>query len=271
MSHSTQPLIRGMLLAIGIMLAGCSTQSQAPESHENEASDNQNSPIRALLITGGGWHDYETQETLLTEGLNARIPELEWTIIREGDGEPDHHVSRLQQPDWTDGFDVVVHNTGFGRVEDAEFVEQFVRHHRGTPAVLIHSAVHSYRYAEPSTAWFEFSGVQSMWHEPERPLQVDNIAPGHPVMANFPARWPTPVAEELYVVEKVWGDITPLATIEGTETEQSHPVIWTHEAADTRVFATTLGHHNKMHAQPEFLDMVARGLLWALMDGDAGL
>ena len=43
-------------------------------------------PVRALLITGGGWHDYEAQEGLLTEGIRARVGEvaIEWTIIHEG-------------------------------------------------------------------------------------------------------------------------------------------------------------------------------------------
>src|SRR5690625_5719483 len=77
-------------------------------------------PVRALLITGGGWHDYVTQERLLIDGINERMGErvIEWTIIHEGDTQPDHHVSVLQQPNWTEGYDIIVHNTGFGRVTD---------------------------------------------------------------------------------------------------------------------------------------------------------
>lgn len=121
------------------------------------------------------------------------------------------------------------------------------------------------RYAEPAARhWFRFSGVQSMWHEDERRFAVENMAPDDPIMRGFPSEWPTPVTEELYVVEQIWGDITPLARAYGADTEQYHPVIWKHQLPDTRVFATTLGHNNGMFEQPAYLDMLARGALWAL-------
>lgn len=246
-------------LLLMLLLAACSSLAPPGTSGHTEP------PTQVLLITGGGWHDYEAQERLLTEGLSARIPNTEWTIVHEGNGEPDHQSSILQQDDWAAEYDVVIHNTGFGRVTDSDFVEQFVANHRGTPAVLIHSAVHSYRYADPgSRHWFRLSGVQSMGHEKERRLTVENMAPEDPVMANFPTEWQTPVTDELYVVEQIWGDIRPLARAYGTDTEQYQPVIWKHQLPDTRVFATTLGHNSGMFEQPVYLDMLARGVLWAL-------
>lgn len=190
MAHPILRLAAGALTAL--LLSACSG-----------LDSNADAPHRILLITGGGWHDYPAQEPILIDALERELGDIEWAVVHEGDGEPDHHTSVLQQDDWTDGYDLVIHNTGFGRVTDAEFVEQFVEQHYGTPAVLIHSAVHSYRYAEPSTAWFEFSGVQSMWHEEERELTVTNLAPQHPIMRGFPEQWPPPVTEELYVVERL--------------------------------------------------------------------
>lgn len=221
-------------------------------------------PIRALLITGGGWHDYETQEQLLTEGISERIDqEIEWTIVHEGEGEPDYHVSVLQEENWAENYDVVVHNTGFGRVTDPGFVAQFVEHHQGTPAVLIHASVHSYRYAEPADPWFEFMGLQSMWHEDQREFEVENIASEHPIMKGIPETWMSP-ADEIYVIEETRGDITPLARAYGTETEEYQTISWTHQVNDTRIFATTLGHNNEMFEKEEFLTQVANGFLWAV-------
>ncbi|MEX0769114.1 MAG: ThuA domain-containing protein [Balneolaceae bacterium] len=221
-------------------------------------------PIQALLITGGGWHDYEVQEELLTEGIAERLGgNIEWTIVHEGDKEPDYHVSVMQEENWTEGYDVVVHNTGFGRVSDPDFVAHFVEHHKGTPAVIIHASVHSYRYAEPADPWFEFMGFQSMSHESQRSFEVENLAPDHPIMQDIPKLWQTPM-DEVYIVEKIWGDITPLARAYGKETEAYHTVTWTHELNDTRVFATTLGHNNEMFEREEFLDMVSNGLLWSV-------
>lgn len=228
------------------------------------SAQDQKKPIQALLLTGGGWHDYETQEKLLTEGLNEQLDHsIEWTIVHEGDGEPDHHLSILQEENWAEDYDVVVHNTGFGRVEDADFVKQFVEHHKETPAVLIHATIHSYRYSEPADPWFEFMGFQSMRHEDQREFEVKNIAPDHPIMEGFPEIFKTPM-DEVYVVEKIWGDITPLAQAYGEETEAYHTATWTHEIEGTRIFATTLGHNNEMFEEDVFLRKVANGLLWAI-------
>ncbi|MEX0685681.1 MAG: ThuA domain-containing protein [Balneolales bacterium] len=218
--------------------------------------------IKALLITGGGWHDYETQETLLTEGLSERL-DIEWTIMHEGNKEPDYLIPELQEDDWADGYDVVVHNTGYGRVMDVEYINHLVESHKGTPAVLIHASVHSYRYAEPADSWFEFMGLQSMKHESRREFEVENIAGDHPIMKDYPNKWNTPV-DEIYINEKIWGDITPLARAYGQDTEKYHTITWTHEYEGTRIFSTTLGHENEMFREKLFLDNVANGLLWAV-------
>lgn len=221
---------------------------------------------QVLLVTGGGWHDYETQENLLIDAMADRLGDkIEWTVIHEGDGEPDHHVSIMKEENWAADYDLVVHNKGFGRVDDPAFVSHFVEHHQGTPAVLIHAAVHSYRYAEPADPWFEFMGLQSMWHESQREFEVENVAPDHPIMRDFPGTWLTP-ADEVYVIEEIWGDITPLAQTFGAETEEYQTVTWTHEVNNTRIFATTLGHNNEMFEQETFLNKIANGILWALQE-----
>lgn len=224
----------------------------------------QEQSIKALLITGGGWHDYETQEKLLIDGLNEQIDlEIEWTVVHEGNKEPDYHASILKEENWADGYDVIVHNTGFGRVTDSEFVAQFVEHHYGTPAVLIHASIHSYRYAEPADPWFEFMGYQSMWHEDQREFEVENIAQDHPIMNGVPESWMSP-PDEIYVTEKIWGDITPLLQAYGEESEEYQTVSWAHEVNGIRVFATSLGHNNATFEQDSFIHLVANGLLWAV-------
>lgn len=235
-----------------------------PRGYAQETAEPK-SPIRALLVTGGGWHDYETQKKLLTEGIRKQLGDrIQWTIVHEDKkGDPTHHVSLFRKRDWPDEYDVVVHNTGYGRVKDAGFVARLVRSHQGTPAVLIHASVMSYRYAEPADPWFEFVGLQSMWHEDQRRLTVENIAPDHPIMDGVPDSLQTP-KDELYVIKKKWDEITPLAQAYGTQTETYQPVAWTHEINGTRVFATTLGHNNKIFQQEAFIRMITNGLLWAV-------
>jgi type 1 glutamine amidotransferase len=227
-------------------------------------SQAQESAIKALLITGGGWHDYETQKKLLIDGINDQVDvEIEWTVVHEGDGNPDYHASILEEKNWAEDYDVIIHNTGFGRVTDSEFVAKFVKHHYGTPAVLIHASIHSYRYAESADPWFEFMGYQSMWHEDQREFKVENIATDHPIMNDVSESWMSP-PDEIYVTEKVWGEITPLLRAYGEQSDDYQTVSWTHEINNTRVFATSLGHNNETFEQEEFIKLVSNGLLWTV-------
>src|ERR1700689_4759998 len=74
-------------------------------------------PIHALLLTGGCCHDYEAQQKILTEGISARA-NVTWTILYEGGSSKggvirDHRMSIYEKPDWTKGYDIVVHNECF--------------------------------------------------------------------------------------------------------------------------------------------------------------
>ena len=101
-----------------------------------------------------------------------------------------------------------------------------------------------------------------MSHEKNRDLNVKNIAEGHPVMKGFPAEW-LDAKDELYKNEKLWEHFVPLAKAYGEDTKMDHNVIWVNEYGKAKVFGTTLGHGNETMQSPVYLDLVARGLLWA--------
>src|SRR5689334_7041823 len=65
-------------------------------------------PIKALLITGGPFHDYAKQKDLLTKGISARAP-VEWTIAEDVSDQREHKHSIYSKPEWWKGFDVIVH------------------------------------------------------------------------------------------------------------------------------------------------------------------
>jgi uncharacterized protein len=219
-------------------------------------------PIRALMITGGGWHDYENQRTILAEGLGQRT-HLEWTIDFEGGKDSNAKISRHENIDWASQFDVVVYNMCFAGVSDVEWIERIANAHytTGLPAVFLHCAIHSYR--GQTDQWFEFGGVTSHRHEAHRPFTVENLAPRHPIMRLFPESWRTPQGE-LYEIAKVWPNATPLAHAYGQDTERHHVTVWTNQYGQARVFGTTIGHHNETMATDEYLDLVTRGLLWSV-------
>ncbi len=247
-----------VVCAVGLFLLaadrGAAGGDDAPATAEPQ-------PLHALLITGGCCHDYETQKKILTEGVSARA-KVRWTIVHEGK-DREHVASIYRRDDWAKGFDVVVHNECFGMVRDVAIVERIARaHEQGVPAVMLHCAAHSYREAQ-TDAWRQCLGITSRRHEKARPFEIEAVAGDHPVMKGFPATWRTPDADEVYIVEKVWPNVTPLATTHGVETKQDHVCIWTNTHGRGRVFGTTLGHHNAVMADEVYLDLVTRGLLWA--------
>lgn len=219
-------------------------------------------PLKGLLIAGGCCHDYPNQNQIITQGISQRA-NIEWEVFH-GLTPGDRRLAIYQTEHWTDGYDVVIHNECYGGVTDVELVERLVKGHaeRGIPLVVIHCAMHSYRNAK-TDEWRKLLGVTSRRHEKGgRQLDVVKRAVDHPVMKGFPGNWRTPNGE-LYVIEKTWSHCQTLATAFGQDTQQDQPVIWTNEYGKARLFGTTLGHHNATMMSDEWLDVVARGTLWA--------
>ena len=217
--------------------------------------------LKVLMVTGGCCHDYERQKMILSSGINSRA-NVEFTIVHEGGGSREHKVCIYSNPDWAKGYDCVLHNECFGKVEDVAFSEGIAKaHFDGVPAVMLHCSAHSYRAAK-TDEWRKCVGQTSMSHEKNRDLKVKNIAPDHPVMRGFPEEWLDP-RDELYKNEKLWEHFNPLAKAYGEDTKKDHFVIWTNQYGKARVFGTTLGHGNHTMEDPVYLDLVTRGLLWA--------
>lgn len=219
-------------------------------------------PIRALLVTGGGWHDFQAQKKIISEGISERI-NAEWTIDHEAGKRNDFEPTRFQDEDWIQPFDVVVYSVGISRMpveRQKALTERVASAHRdtGVPAVFIHNALHFGREVDQ---WHEFTGLTSRHHTSNRPRELRNLAPEHPIMADFGQTW-KPATVELYMVQDVSPGITPLADCDD-EQGRSHVTYWTHQYGDARVFGTTIGHANRVVADPVFLNTLSRGLLWA--------
>ena len=218
-------------------------------------------PIRALLVTGGCCHDYDRQKLILTKGISARA-NVEWTIVQQGGKTTNAKIPLYEDPNWAEGFDIVVHNECFSNVPDVEWVERILKPHReGVPAILIHCAMHCYRTG--TDKWFEFVGMQSPGHGPHYSYTVENLKPEHPIMDGFGRRFVAPKGE-LYHSIKLWPSATALGQAKRQSDNQPQTCIWTNEYGKARVFCTTIGHYNETMAEPKYLDLVTRGMLWAL-------
>lgn len=218
-------------------------------------------PLRALLITGGCCHNYPLQSAALTNAV-AQLARVEWTVVNEGGSGTRAQISLYDNPNWARGYDVVVHNECFADTADTNYIRRITAAHRaGTPAVVVHCAMHTYRSATIDD-WREFLGVTSRRHDHQSHYAVKKVEPAHAIVKNIPAGWQTPM-DELYVIEKLWPHARALATSVSERDGQTYPVAWINQYGAARVFGTTYGHSDETFRDPVFLDYLARGVLWA--------
>ena len=248
-----------LLIAL-VTLCVVTTSAMRPEAG---AAQGGTRPLRGLYVTGGGFHDFVAHEKILPPTI-AKTVNITWTIDHTAGTSTEMLIDRHKDTAWTKDFDVVLYNMSFSFVVDVPWIERLAGAHRdsGVGAVILHGAVHSYRRSE-SRAWGELMGAFSLRHDAQRPLTVETLAKDHPIMRGVPEKWVT-TREELYELERVWPGMTPLAQSYSVESKKVHPLIWTNTHGKARVFVTSLGHNTEMIADPVYLGLVTRGLLWTV-------
>lgn len=219
-------------------------------------------PLKALLITGGCCHDYGNQKDLLKKGIEARA-RVEVTQVHSNDTSTKARFDLYDNPDWAKGYDVVLHDECSSDIIEQKYVDNILNAHKnGLPAVNLHCAMHSYRLPGKDD-WFQFVGIQSAAHGPQKPIEISFIDKDHPVSKPL-ENWTT-INEELYNNLKLFPTAKPLARGRqdiGTKVDD-YVVIWTNQFGKGRVFSTTLGHNTETVGDARYLDMVTRGLLWS--------
>ena len=217
-------------------------------------------PLRALLITGGCCHNYTFQSQALTNAV-AKHARVEWKIVNEGGNGTRAELPLYDDPNWAKGFDVVVHNECFADTKAPDYMRKITSVHKaGTPAVVIHCAMHTYRSAEIDD-WREFLGITSRRHDHQSNYPVKKVTE-HLILKGIPDNWVT-AKDELYVIEKLWPNAKALATSKSEQDGKEYPVAWINQYGKARVFGTTYGHSDDTFRDQAFLDLVSRGLLWS--------
>jgi type 1 glutamine amidotransferase len=226
-------------------------------------------PLKALLLTGGCCHDYKAQKDILKKGIEARGNIIVDQIHTDNTTvTPDLPIYGM--PEYANGYDIVIHDECAANISDDKIVKGVLApHDKGTPAVNLHCAMHSYRIGEfkkpveekgtPTSQWFEFLGLQSTGHGPKQPVEITYTDKKHPVTIGL-ADWTTG-NEELYNNLKVFDTAHVLS--KGKQGNQEAVVTWVNNYKGTRVFSTTIGHFNETIQDARYLDLVTRGLLWA--------
>ncbi|MDI6401302.1 ThuA domain-containing protein [Balneolaceae bacterium ANBcel3] len=244
------------LMSLLLVYTACGTEEQKVREQADPKA-------HVLLLTGGGWHDYDVQKevlvNMLEEELNISV-DVDHSAGDSSEGEIDFHLSF----EWAETYDLVIYNMCFDqhhRLEESRNVVQAHVDHT-LPAVAIHCAVHSYNLEEED-AWHLFLGVRSVVHQDHFPFTVEVLEPAHPIMATFPDEWVTPNGE-LYNIIRLYDETVPLAHAYGEETGEYQVTTWTNNYDGVPVFGTTIGHHNETFSHPVFLEKIKRGVLWAL-------
>jgi type 1 glutamine amidotransferase len=222
-------------------------------------------PLRALLIAGGCCHEYGKQKDLLKSGLEARA-HVQVDVVYSPDTTTKARFEIYEKSDWAKGYDVIIHDECSSDVKEIAYVQNILNAHKTVPAVNLHCAMHTYRTGTDD--WFKFVGIQSTAHGPQEPIEVKFVDTEHPITKGL-ANWTT-IKEELYNNVKQFEMAKPLARgkqlvkqRDGSTKEVDYVVAWANDYGGTRVFSTTLGHNTATVADARYLDLVARGMLWA--------
>jgi uncharacterized protein len=244
---------------VGLGIAGLSTGS---------AQEGEVKKIKALLVIGGGYHDYDAQKKILAEGISKLI-DVEFTVW--------HHVSAeevkkaLSVKGWADPYDVIVYSICHAAETDSAYIDSIVDIHKnGKPCVALHCTLHSYHWkigkgkeSLEDKEWTKLMGVISTSHGPKKAETITKTDVVHESYKPVADGWTTPNGE-LYDVLKVHPTATVLAW--GSNGLKNHPVIWVNKYEKANVFVTSLGHHNETVAAPEYLKTVADGILWVVAE-----
>jgi type 1 glutamine amidotransferase len=219
-------------------------------------------PLRVLLITGGCCHNYPYQTQALKDGL-AKLSNATWTVVNEGGKGTQATIGLYDNPKWAKQYDVVIHNECFADTKSPDYIKKITKaHYKGVPAVVIHCAMHTYRSAEIDD-WRQFLGVTSVKHDHQSRYPVKKTEPTHPIMKDVPDNWITPNKEELYIIEKIWPNTKVLATSVSEVDKKSYPVVWTNKYGKAKVFGISYGHSDEVFADPVYINLVSKGILWA--------
>lgn len=229
-------------------------------------------PLKVMLITGGCCHNYATQKEILKKGIEERT-NATVDQIHVPDSSTKPALPIFGNPDYANGYDIIIHDECAADIKDEEVVRGVIKPHLdGMPGVNLHCAMHSYRTGDHkkkvetlgtgASLWFEYLGLQSSGHGPQKPIDIVYTDRNHPITMGLPD-WTT-INEELYNNVRLFDNATALAT--GKQGGQEAVVIWTNLYGEkkTRVFNTTIGHNNATVEDARYLDLVTKGLLWAV-------
>ena len=226
-------------------------------------------PIKVLMITGGGWHDYKTQAPLLKKTIESQLNatvDIKWTSTKEHPvGQSENKMPEVFKGDFSKGYDVVLHNHCQVKFQDDDAIDKVIDNHikNKVGVIMLHGSFHTW-FRTKKHAWDRACGVHSVRHHHHAPIKVSVIDKSHPVMKALGVDgWQTKQGE-LYQTKLNEGTqaLANGVTLKGKKFEET--CIFSHTLGDVSpMFGITLGHHNSTMEQDVYQKLIANAVLWS--------
>lgn len=222
-------------------------------------------PLRVLVVTGGGFHDFAGNPKLLLEGLANELPLAVTRLELPADGkkpaEGQIEPGKVLDATLRVRFDaLLVYTQGevLGLDQDArDSLLHFVR--SGGGLVALHCAADTMKWNRDYVAMV---GGKFKTHPPFGKIHVRRALGDHPVLEGITDM---EVMDEFYYLDACrLDDKSVLLTGEGPTDGNTRPLAWTKSYGSGRVFTTVLGHGPETHGKKEFHKLVANGLRWVV-------
>lgn len=129
------------------------------------------------------------------------------------------------------------------------------------------AGVHAAADTEQSWPWYgKLVGGYFVDHPEIQEATIDIVAPNHLTTTHLPEKWNR--RDEWYNYRDLNSDINVLATLDedsytGGKNGNFHPIVWYHNYDGGRAFYTGGGHTEESYAEPEFIEHLMKGILWA--------
>jgi hypothetical protein len=262
-SLNTKDLMKNTLALLALFLSISVTCARAEEAK----------PIKALMLVGGGYHDYKTMPGVLA-GKISELANVKFDIKFLATAEED--AALLRDPHFADGYDVVVYDICFGeKWKDGDYDGAIQVAQEGKPAVFIHCSMHTFRpprnqkdpalkerEAIADAKWHALVGMDTRVHDKYAGFSTEKVDKDNPILKSFPDNWKT-AGDEMYNTIKMMPTATPLLQAKSPSSGKIHTVAWVNHFGKARIFSTTLGHDMKTGGDADYQKLLAYGLLWA--------
>jgi uncharacterized protein len=245
-----QPLSSAVGAAMTIMILalslGCSRAAE-------DTAPDLKPPLKVLLIASGCCHDYTNLAPFLRTNLDQLV---------NADIEVHFGLDVLENANFADPYDAVIYDVCEEDTAAANLDNVMNATRAGKPTVMIHCSIHAFRKSPKISEWETLCGMRSKVHDGLGPFTVTKCDPSSPITQSFPDDWAT-AGDELYQTIAIDPRSHQLLKAKSPRDGRVHVVCWTCQYGQGRVFSTTLGHDMKTTATPEYLQLVANGLLWS--------